>query len=111
VQTFPRVFIERNGTSRMVRWSSAANYFSPYCTPGLTPPVTWTKVIATVIDHGTWHSASLPDPGTTEFYKLAAEQSAIPTSRRRFDCNNDDVPLRLGIWSFFGFWGLVLGDF
>ena len=57
----------------MVRWSSAANYFALYSTSSLTPPVAWTKVIATVTDDGTWRSATLPDTGTSEFYKLDSE--------------------------------------
>ena len=70
---FPRVFIERSGTNRIVRWSSAANYFSLYAAPSLTPPVSWIKVIAIVTDDGTWRSTTRPDTGASEFYKLATE--------------------------------------
>jgi hypothetical protein len=76
---FPRIFIDRSGSSRMIRWSSAANYFSLYAAPSLTPPVSWIKVIAVVTDDGivtddgTWRSTTRPDTGASEFYKLATE--------------------------------------
>jgi len=69
---FPRVFIERDGTNHLVRWSSAATGFSLFQAPSIAAPVMWTKLAAPVADDGIWRTVAIPNT-TTAFYRRQPE--------------------------------------